>query len=104
MKDFLKKAPRRANGTHGTLLLVIGAYFIYMAYKMYENTSTGVSSMSMRTTVILMAVMGIAGLLVMAYGGLILYFAKGKAGEEPEDEPEQQAEALSADPDEREDL
>ena len=77
MKDFFRKlfteAPARANMTHGTLLLIIGGDFVYMGVQMIRNTQSGASSMPMNQSIALCAVMCVIGLLVAAYGGLILW-------------------------------
>lgn len=54
--------------THGTLLVVIGGYLVYMAYQMVRDTLNGASSMSLTTTVILAGLMALAGLAVLGYG------------------------------------
>lgn len=71
LKDILKQQAERATGARGAIVTVVGGYFIYMAFKMLENTRTGVSSMSMPLTVTLMSVMLLAGGLVIAYGGFL---------------------------------
>ena len=70
---------QRANSTHVALLVLIGLYFIYMAYKMLQNTRSGASDMSMPMTLLLMAVMGLAGLAVIGYGAYIWYHIRKKS-------------------------
>ncbi len=53
-------------------MVVIGGYLVYMGFQMVWNTKKGISTMPMSTTVILMIVMCLAGLAVLAYGGMIL--------------------------------
>ena len=53
--------------TKGMMYFLVGAYIAYMGYKMYTNTVSGLSTMSMTTTIILMILMIAAGLLVVAY-------------------------------------
>ena len=67
---FTRRLPR-GNPTHATIMLCAGGYVIYMAYMMIKNTLSGASSMSMTTTVIIAAVMALAGLGVIVYGIII---------------------------------
>ena len=55
-------------GTHGTLLLIVGGYICWMGSRMLANTKAGLSSMSMTTTKVLMALMFIGGAAVILYG------------------------------------
>lgn len=59
------------------LFLVVGAYIAYMGVQMYQNTVSGLSSMSMTTTIILMSAMIAAGVGVIIYGANL--FKKGYA-------------------------
>ena len=93
MKKFfhklLNEAPARANTTHAVLLVIIGAYFIYMGSRMIANTRSGASSMPMSQSVALCVIMAVIGLLVIGYGGLIFYHAnrqKKDSDAGPEDE------------------
>ena len=78
IKKLLTEPPRGVTGGHGVLLAIVGGYLIYMCVKMVQNTLSGVSTMSMTTTVILVAIMGLVGLAVVAYGGLIFYWSAKK--------------------------
>ncbi|MBQ7800979.1 MAG: hypothetical protein IJ375_01500 [Oscillospiraceae bacterium] len=72
-----------SGGTHATLVAVIGAYLVYMAYQMVRDTLSGASTMSMTTTVILAGLMALAGLGVMGYA-LWSWLRGRKAGKEEE--------------------
>lgn len=72
-KEALLSQSERTSSTRGSIIALVGAYIIYMAFQMLKNTRTGASSMSMRLTVILMAVMIIAGLAVIAYGVFLFW-------------------------------
>ena len=63
------------DGAHGVLLWVIGGYIGWMGWKMLENTRAGLSTMSMPLTIVLMALMMLAGLAVIVYG--VLLFLRG---------------------------
>ena len=69
IKDILNTKLEMNGSTHGTLLAVIGAYLMYLAYGMVRDTLSGLSSMNMTTTVILAGIMGLAGLVVLYIGG-----------------------------------
>ncbi|MCD7708619.1 MAG: hypothetical protein LUI02_01945 [Clostridiales bacterium] len=88
--------PERANSAHILLLVIVGAYLIYSGYKMYENTSTGASTMSMGQTLILAAVMCIAALFVFAYAAYVGYWMYKKSNE-PDPDPEENVEESSDD-------
>ena len=86
MKGFFHRlfveGPARANKAHAALLALIGAYFIYMGVKMIMNTQSGESTMPMSQSIALCAVMCVIGLLVIGYGGLVLYHAKKRDKEQ----------------------
>jgi uncharacterized membrane protein YebE (DUF533 family) len=87
---------QKANNTHVTMLVVVGGYVLYMAYRMVKNTLSGESSMSMTTTVILAVVMGLLGLGVLAYSGYVFYLVRKKSElteEEAKELDEQMAQA-----------
>lgn len=87
---------QKANNTHVTMLVVVGGYVLYMAYRMVKNTLSGESSMSMTTTVILAVVMGLVGLAVLAYSGYVFYLVRKKSElteEEAQELDEQMAQA-----------
>jgi uncharacterized membrane protein YebE (DUF533 family) len=87
---------QKANNTHVTMLVVVGGYVLYMAYRMVKNTLSGESSMSMTTTVILAVVMGLLGLGVLAYSGYVFYLVRKKSElteEEAQELDEQMAQA-----------
>jgi flagellar basal body-associated protein FliL len=87
---------QKANNTHVTMLVVVGGYVLYMAYRMVKNTLSGESSMSMTTTVILAVVMGLVGLAVLAYSGYVFYLVRKKSElteEEAKELDEQMAQA-----------
>ena len=73
LKDFLNAPLKRNAATHGWLLMAVGAYLVYMAWGMIQNTKNGLSSMSMPLTAVLAALMALAGLAVVAYGAWMLY-------------------------------
>jgi flagellar basal body-associated protein FliL len=78
------------------MLVVVGGYVLYMAYRMVKNTLSGESSMSMTTTVILAVVMGLLGLGVLAYSGYVFYLVRKKSElteEEAQELDEQMAQA-----------
>lgn len=68
LKELLNQTIPQNNGTHATLIAVIGGYLVYLAYQMVRDTLSGASSMSMTTTVILAGAMALCGLAVVAYG------------------------------------
>ena len=87
---------QRANMTHVLILVLVGGYLVYMAWKMIENTRTGNSSMGMTQTVILAAVMGLVALAVFAYAGYVYYISRKKSElteEEARELDEQMAQA-----------
>lgn len=85
MADKNKKKKRydyqmqKANNTHVTMLVVVGAYVIYMAYRMVKNTLSGNSSMSMTTTILLTIVMGLIGCAILGYAGYVYYLVRKKS-------------------------
>ena len=72
LKKLLAKLPE-AGGAQGWLMAIVGGYLIYMAFQMLRDTRSGVSSMSMPTTVLLMILMSLCGLAVLVYGGSGVY-------------------------------
>ena len=98
MKDFLnrllKEAPRGANITHASLLLIVGGYFIYMGIQMIRNTNSGASAMPVSTSAVLCAVMCLIGACIIAYSGLIYYHAgrKGRDADETMETTDRDAE------------
>lgn len=58
----------KGNPTHATFMALVGAYLIYMAYQMLQNTLNGNSTMSMTATLIVGGLMALAGLGVIGYG------------------------------------
>ncbi len=75
LKELFFAPVTPAARTHGALMVILGGYLVYMAWQMVQNTLKGISEMSMTTTVILAAVMALAGLAVVAYGGILLHRA-----------------------------
>ena len=73
LKELFTTPIKKNTGTRGAMLVLVGGYIAYLGYKMYRNTLSGASSMSMQLTVILMSVMILAGLAVIVYGGIVLY-------------------------------
>ena len=61
----------RSEGTHGGILIIVGAYIVYMGISMIKNTMNGLSEMSMTTTIVLASVMMLAGLAVVAWGTIM---------------------------------
>ena len=89
LREALNAKLNMNDSTHGTLLFVIGGYLMYLAYGMVRDTLSGLSAMSMTTTVILAAVMGLAGLAVLVYGareGLKAWNESRGSGKEDPDE------------------
>ena len=72
-KSFLDTKLPRGSGTHASLVCIVGAYILYMAYRMIQNTRTGQSEMSMTMTLVLAGIMAVIGLAVVGYGILIWY-------------------------------
>lgn len=68
LKELLNQTLPRNNSAQATMMAVIGGYLVYLAYEMVRDTISGVSSMSMTTTVILAGIMALCGLIVLAYG------------------------------------
>ncbi|MDD6022775.1 MAG: hypothetical protein PUC06_00850 [Oscillospiraceae bacterium] len=71
--SFLNSKLPKGNGTHASLVCIVGAYILYMGYRMIQNTKTGHSEMSMTMTLVLASIMALVGLVVVAYGILIWY-------------------------------
>lgn len=102
MADKNKKKKRydyqmqKANNTHVTMLVVVGGYVLYMAYRMVKNTLSGNSSMSMTTTILLTIVMGLIGCAILGYAGYVYYLVRKKSElteEEARELDEQMAQA-----------
>ena len=85
LKELLNQTIPKNDGAHATMLGVIGGYLVYLAYQMIRDTSSGVSSMDMTTTVVLAGLMALAGLGVMAFA-LRLWRKSEAAKKEPEAE------------------
>lgn len=85
MADKNKKKKRydyqmqKANNTHVTMLVVVGGYVLYMAYRMVKNTLSGQSSMSMTTTILLTVVMGLIGCGILGYAGYVYYLVRKRS-------------------------
>ena len=73
LKNLLNQPLPKNTSAHAAMLLVIGGYLVYLAYQMVRDTMSGVSSMSMTTTVILAGIMALCGLGVMGYSFLCWY-------------------------------
>ena len=103
MADKNKKKKRydyqmqKANNTHVTMLVVVGGYVIYMAYRMVKNTLTGQSSMSMTTTILLTIVMGLIGCAILGYAGYVYYLVRKKSELTEEEARELDAQMAQAD-------
>lgn len=66
--------PTRGNdAARGGLWAAGGGYTVYMAYQMVRNTLSGASSMSLTTTAVLAAVLGLGGAAVAGFGFYIMY-------------------------------
>lgn len=72
-ESFLNSKLPKGNGTHASLVCLVGAYILYMGYRMIQNTRTGQSDMSMTMTLVLAGIMALIGLAVVIYGVLIWY-------------------------------
>ncbi len=72
LKKLLSKLPE-VSPAQGWLMVIAGGYLIYMAFQMLRDTRSGVSSMSMPVTVLLMILMSLCGIAVLAYGGSGVY-------------------------------
>ena len=72
LKKLLARLPE-AGAAQGWLMAIVGGYLIYMAFQMLRDTRSGVSSMSMQLTVVLMILMILCGIAVLAYGGSGIY-------------------------------
>lgn len=59
------------NATRGTIIAVVGIYLCYLGVGMLRDTKAGISKMPMTLTIIFMALMIIAGILVTVYGARI---------------------------------
>ena len=103
MADKNKKKKRydyqmqKANNTHVTMLVVVGGYVLYMAYRMVKNTLTGQSSMSMTTTILLTIVMGLIGCAILGYAGYVYYLVRKKSELTEEEARELDAQMAQAD-------
>lgn len=91
-KLFTQPLPKN-DVSHAALLVIAGGYVIYLAYGMIRDTLNGVSEMSLTLTIILAAVLGLAGLAVAVYGVRLWLLAKkaeqakeAEAGETEEDQ------------------
>lgn len=72
LKKLLARLPE-AGAAQGWLMIIVGGYLIYMAVQMLRDTRSGVSSMSMQLTVVLMVLMTLCGIAVLVYGGSGIY-------------------------------
>ncbi|MCD8144371.1 MAG: hypothetical protein LUD79_03370 [Oscillospiraceae bacterium] len=88
---------QRANSTHVTILCLVGAYFLYMAYRMLQNTRSGASEMSMPVTILLMVVMSLLAIMTFAYAGYVWYQIKKKSELTDEEAEELDAQMARAD-------
>lgn len=94
---FSTKLPR-GNGTHASLVCLVGAYVIYMAYGMIQNTRTGKSQMSMELTLVLAILMTLIGLGVIGYGVMIWYaiWKQSDVPENPASAPQDESETADS--------
>jgi uncharacterized membrane protein YebE (DUF533 family) len=88
---------QKANNTHVTMLVIVGGYILYMAYKMVSNTLSGSSNMSLTTTVILAVVLGLVGLGVLGYAGYVFYVSRKQSELSDEEAAAIDAEMAQAD-------
>ena len=72
LKKLLSKLPE-VGAAQGWLMIIAGGYLVYMALQMLRDTRSGVSSMSMPLTVVLMVLMILCGTAVLTYGGSGVY-------------------------------
>ena len=68
LKELLSRPLPRGTSTHATLLSLIGAYLVYLAYEMLRDTLSGASEMSLPVTLILGGIMALVGVAVVIYG------------------------------------
>lgn len=68
-----KRSFERNTTTHGTLLVIIAGYILYLAYCMIKNKMTGNTQMSTLTTGITSGLMILAGLGVLGYAAVVWY-------------------------------
>ena len=69
---------------HSTLLGVVGAYLIYLAYQLFEKRADADASMPPALRIVFIAIFALAGAAVIVYAFLV--WKKSRA----EDEQEQQ--------------
>lgn len=72
-KEALLAQAQQSNSSRGILIALVGSYIIYMGVQMLRNTQSGLSTMSMPLTLVLMSVMILAGAGVAVYGGFIFW-------------------------------
>ncbi len=85
-KNPLKMKLPKGNPTHATLMALVGAYLIYMAYQMLRNTLNGNSTMSLTVTCIVGGLMALIGLGVIGYGIAIYVSYRKRMKEKTSDE------------------
>lgn len=72
-KEFLKNQAEQTNSTRGTLVALIGGYVAYLGVQMLKDAKSGVSTMDIRQSVILMCIMILAGALVFSFGAYLFW-------------------------------
>lgn len=94
VKEFLtRQAQDTNNSVRGTIMAMVGGYVVYLAVEMLLTALKGDTAMSLGLTVVLAALMGVAGVLVCALGAYIFYvgWQREKAAEPPQEDRDRQA-------------
>ncbi len=78
----------RANTSHALILVLVGAYLIYMVYFIVKNYINGETSMKLVTTVIVTVVMVAVSVGIFIYAGVVFYISRNaeEIGREQDEE------------------
>ncbi len=78
----------RANTSHALILVLVGAYLIYMVYFIVKNYIDGETSMKLATTVIVTVIMVAVSVGIFIYAGVVFYISRNaeEIGREQDEE------------------
>ncbi len=68
----------RANNGHAIILVLVGAYLIYMTYFIVKNYIDGETSMKLSTTVIVTIIMVAVAVGIFIYAGVVFYISRNR--------------------------
>jgi len=95
LKAFLQLQAKDANNSvRGTIMAMVGGYVVYLAIQMIQTTLQGDTTMSLALTIVLSALMILAGILVFALGAYIFWIGwqREKAARSPSEEKSESCE------------